>query len=1048
MSGLEEKSGVSFSKRIALFSVSNSLLVNLFSVFLIGVGIFAMFSLQREAFPNISLDMVKIETVYPGASPAEVEKLVTIPLEDELGEVDDIKESFSVSTEGLSVILMEIDPDASDKKAVVDDIRRAVDRVNDLPDDLPEDPLVTEIKTKDSPVIEVSMTGPVSEFRLQELVRDLEDDLEDIPGVAKVVRSGYRDREFWVEVDPRKAAAKYIALQQVAEALRRRNVRVPGGELRIGPKSYLVRTNGEFETPAEVGEVIVRANEQGNWIRVKDIARVIDTFEDESTILRTMGKRAIDLVVIKKEKGDAIEIVDNVRKEVSEFEEEHSGEISVRLINDISYYIKRRLGVLVNNGTVGVILVLVGLFLFLSPTVAVLTALGIPIAFLTTFAVMGYFSISINLVSMFGLILVLGMLVDDAIVIAENSFRYLEMGLPAREAAVRGMSEVAKPVTATIATTIAAFTPLFHMTGIIGKFMRVIPVVVSVALLASLFEALVILPSHVADFALFFKKKGVKVSDKKQSRWFSVLAGFYDGVLHGALKYRYFVLLGLILVGVGAFWLRQAKIPFILFPRGGIEVFFVRGEAPIGTSLQETSRLIEPVEKILLKIPKDELDALVTTVGVMFNNASDPFTKRGRHYVQVTVYLTPAQHRERTAEEIIESVRPEVENVKGFDRLYFERVNPGPPVGKPVVIRFLGKKYEDLLPLAHRAEEELRKIRGVRDIRDDYELGQEELVVDVNEKAAAKSFLTVAQIAAAVRRAFEGEVATTIKMTEDEDIDVRVRFPEHLRRRIDSLKLIKVLNSRGNLVPLASVASFRKSRGMAFYRHVDRERSITVTADVDESITTSVEVNSRMIPFCRSLVRDLPDTRVKFGGEEEKTRESLQSLFRAFGIAFLLVFTILVATFRSVVQPLVILLAVPFGLIGVVLAFYFHGWPLTFLALMGVVGLTGVVVNDSIILVDFINQSRRRGMPRRQSIVEAGHTRLRPVLLTTITTVVGLLPVAYGIGGGDPFLKPMALSITYGLAFATTLTLIAIPCIYAIIDDLVCFVGRCRGDSE
>ena len=422
---------------LAKFSVKISLLVNLLSIFLVIAGLFALSQINREAFPLFSFDIVLVQTVYLGASPPEVEKLVTIPLEKELKGVDGIEEMYSESLENYSTIVINIDPDQKKPEKVVRDIERAVDRVKDLPADA-EDPEVVEISTKEIPVIEVSLSGKLSEAELQDQAEFLEDRLEDIEGLAKVQRRGWRDREIWVEVDPGKLEEYYVSPREVMKALELKNVNLPGGKLRTPDEEVNVRVLGEFKTPEEVENVIIRANDSGNWLRIRDVARVRSSFEDEDTVYHTEGTRAIRLVLVKKEQGDAIRIVDDAKVIIEEFKEVAPEELNIELINDLSFYIRRRLRVLAGNGLIGIILVLISLFIFLSRPVALFTALGLPIAFLTTFAVMGYLGMSINLITLFGLILVLGMIVDDGIIISENVYRHIENGLPPRQAAIVG----------------------------------------------------------------------------------------------------------------------------------------------------------------------------------------------------------------------------------------------------------------------------------------------------------------------------------------------------------------------------------------------------------------------------------------------------------------------------------------------------------------------------------------------------------------------------------------------------------------------------------
>jgi len=1019
--------------KISEFSVKNSLLINLISIFILLAGFFTVYvyKIRREAFPEVSYDVVVVTTIYPGAPPQEIEKLITVPIEKELKGVDGIEDMFSSSIDNTSSVLIKINQDVKDKKRVVRDIQTAVDRVRDLPDSS-EEPFVNEITSGQMPVVEVALSGDISEKKLQAYADRLEDILEDIPGVSNISMVGYRDKEVWIEVDPEKMKAAYLSLSQVIEALKQRNISIPGGKLR-GKQEFNIRTSGEFFTKEDIENVVIRANESGNWLRVKDIAEVKFSFEDEDIINKSYGTRSINLTVIKRSTGDAIKIVDQVKEETNNFTAINK-DLKVSFIDDVAFYINRRLGVLKNNGMFGLILVLCVLLIFLDHRIAILTALGIPIAFCATLAVMGSIGLSINLVTMFGLIIVLGMLVDDGIIVAENCSRYLEKGLSAKEAAVRGTQEVAKPVTATIITTIAAFSPLLFMEGMLGKFIWGIPLVVIIALSASLFEALVILPSHFSDFC----SSGKKFKPKTELPWFKKLISFYEKLVNKALSRRYQVLAVLIFISVITFFVASRR-PFVLFgSEEGIEEFSVRAQAPIGTSLYATNEFIKQVEEQVAKLPSNEIDAYRTQVGSLGDTwMFDPYGKSGAHVAQITIYLTPQTKRKRKVNDIMDDLRKRIKTVEGFKELHLEKPQAGPAVGKPIAVKIRGDDFSTLDEISKRIIKFLNDLKGVSDITSDYELGKGEIRVVIDNDQATRVYLSVNDIAQSVRNVFKGGVATSIKPTKaEEEINVLVRFPEKYRNTKEAFLSVLVPNKFGNLIPLAKVAKLEEVSSMTAINHLDGKRVIKVSADVDNKNITSSKANQMLENEFNYIEKEFPGYDVEYGGEQEENVRAKRSFIRAFILAFFLIFFILATNFNSLIQPIIVMLAIPFGFIGVIWAFFFHGLNLSFFMMMGIVGLMGIVVNDSIVLVEFINNLRRQGAGRRKSIVEAGKLRLRPVLLTTITTALGLTPTAYGIGGGDPFLKPMALTIVWGIICATALTLVVLPCIYAIIDDL------------
>ena len=1026
------------------FSVNQSLFINLVSAMLIIIGLLVMFGMNREVFPNVSFDMVSINTVYPGATPIDIEKLITVPIEKELKEVDGIDEISSSSALGASYITVEIDPDESDKKKVVNDIKDAVDRVKDLPRDIYEDPITTEIDSKQYAIIEVSLSGNMDESKLRYYADALEDMLEDISGVAKATKSGYRDREVQIHLDPDKLRDLYVSFDEIEEALATRNVSIPAGEFNTEVTEYSVRTTGEFTTVSEVEDIIIRANDAGHWLRIKDIAVVKDSFKKEDIIYKTFGDRSINLLITKKESGDALSIVDTIKIKCDEFLKNCPDSLKISYVNDYSYFARRRLNVLGNNGWISFLIVIAIMMLFLQYRVAIVTIMGIPIAFLATFIIMSAMGITINLMSMFGLIIVLGMLVDDGIIVAENAYRYMEKGFSPREAAIKGTEDVMGAVVAAVFTTIAAFSPLLFMTGIIGKFIRNIPTVLIIALIASLGEALIILPSHLSDFVkVKIGTDGKPQGLKKEMPWFKKLVSAYTKIVETAVKKKWYVFTGTLIAAIISIavivlsFSGKGPLKFVLFPSAGINYFFIRAEAPIGTPLSRTNELIAPVEEIVAKIPAEEMDAFVTSVGNISEDRHDPFSGKASHLVQIAIYLKPEQDRKRSADQIIAELREKTKDVKGFTDFRLDKPEAGPPVGKPVEVKARGEDFDTLDEIAFEYMDYLKTIDGTTDVTWDHKPGKEEIRIKVDHDKAKTAGLSIVQIAKTIRGVFEGIIATKIKPVKaEEETDVTIMFSKEVSNRDDVFDSIFIQNKYGNLIPLKKVASIEKVPGTTTIHHLDGKRVVTASSNLDTDKITSVKINKMLQEKFAGLKDKYFGYSIKYGGEQEESMKSLASLLKAFFYAFLVIYLILASFFRSLVQPFIVMLAIPFGIIGVVIAFIAHGVPMSFLAILGIIGLNGIVVNDSIVLVSFINKLRREGSSRYDSIIRAGQIRLRPVILTTVTTAGGLSTVAYGIGGKDPFLVPMALSICWGIIFATLLTLIVMPCVYSIVDDI------------
>lgn len=1019
--------------RLAEFSIKNSLVVNLISLVLILVGIFCILDMRREAFPNVSFDIIKIDTTYRGATADEIERLITHPLEKELRGVDGIDEVQSVSVDNNSIITLKLYPEIKDKNRVVADVQKAVDRV-EMPTDADE-PVVKDIQMKEYPVVIVVLRPleQVDEAQLQGLADILADRLEDIDGVAKIRKEGYRDKQIWVEVSPKAMKDNYISLEEVVDALKRHNITIPAGKVRDNKLEYSIRTSAEFYTPEEISNVVIRANDAGESIRISDIAKVHYGFEENDVILRAKGRRAISLVVINKEKADAIKVVDDVNRVIKEFKNSVSDKIDIHLVDDISYYIRRRLNVLRNNGLLGFILVLVTLFMFLNIAPALMTALGIPLAIFTTFIIMSIFDISINLLTMFGLIMVLGMLVDDGIIISENIARYIEDGLDRKQASIKGSEEVMLPVVSTILTTIVAFFPLMFMKGIIGKFVKVIPQVVIVALVASMIEAFIILPAHMSGFFLSKRAESPRGNMLKK-RWLNWLTTQYTRLLSFSLRWRYLVIAVSLLCFFGALYVGIKTIPIQMFTGRGVELFMIKAKAPVGTSKQKMEKMMEAVERIVERLPKSELDYYITEVGRHFERRGyDPNARMGSNYAQVTVYLTPFHQRRRSSLDIVNALRPAIKTLSGFEDIEVISFVEGPPVGRPIELKIRGEDFSVLKNISEEVKEFLSNIDGVYGIVDNYEFGKLELRIFIDEHKARSAGISVGDIAQTIRNAFEGSIATTIrKGWSDREIEVIVKLPESSKKSIDIFGELLVPNNKGSLIPLKKVVRLKKTTGLSSIWHLDGKRVITITAEIDTNKLSSYEVNRRLDKRFTTYIKNFPGYNIIYGGQQKETQESLFSLGRAFLIALMFIYIILVAQFKSLLQPIIIMLAIPLSIIGVVIAFYIHKEPLSFLGLMGLIGLAGVVVNDSIVLMDFTNRLIKNGIEAPKAVLIAGRLRFRPVLLTTITTVLGLMPTAYGIGGFDPFLRPMALAISWGLLFATILTLIVIPCSFAI----------------
>jgi multidrug efflux pump len=1011
------------SNWIVEFSIRQPVLANLTFIILMVVGVAALFDLPRDINPEVSFETALILTPYPGATPEDVEKLVTNPIEDEIRSVKDISRVLSRSEENISVIVVEFDTGTPIKERIRD-LQDQVDKVNDLPAET-EDPEVVELDTSGYPMVTfVFSSATIPEGDLKEIVEDLQDDIKDIPGVSSALLEGVRKREIWVNVD-RSLLERYgLSLSEIAEAVTRHNRDIPAGTIDMGREEALVRTVGEYAAPGEVADTLIRSYGEGHSIRVRDVASVEDTFEKATIEGRHNGQPAVSISVLKEKEADAHTVVRAARKIVEARMGELPSPPEMAVVNDMTILIDQSLGVLWNNALIGLALVVGTLMFFVGIRNAVLAGLGIPFSFLATFAVMKWMGMSINGVSIFALVLVLGIVVDDAIIVIENIYRYLEKGLSPLEAA-RHAGEVAAPVIASVTSTMAAFMPMLLMEGIVGKFLAVIPTVVCIALAASLLEALFILPSHIADFGR--PRKRPPLGDPV----FRFLLRIYRRLIIVVLGNRLIVLCFVLVLAVVGVML----IPYLgidMFPEDDIPQFSVRLEAPEGVPLAAMSRILGHVEESALTLPAEEIKAVFGRTGIIYTEYT---TIRGTNVGEIIVELVKKDERERTIDEIIEDLRQRVGSVPGIRSVEFHKVEGGPPEGAPVAVQVKARSLEHVGPLIEDIKGILEGIPGTKDIKDNHAAGKKLLTVRVDPERAARYGLSPALIGLEVRAANEGIEASVFRDGEEE-VGIVVKLEKADRDSADNLRSLRIASPGGQLVPLENVADISLIPGPARIRHRDFERTVTVTADLDEEVNSSVKVNQAFATRIPSLMARHPGFIIELGGEYEKTKESFESLGRAFLIALLVIYTILGIQFQSFLQPLVIMLTVPFAFIGVITGLLVSGHPFSLVSMVAVVALSGIVVNDSLVLVDFINKSRARGISLYRAIVRSGIVRMRPVIMTSLTTVVGLLPMSLALGGESPVWEPLATSIIWGLAFSTFLTLFVIPVGYSLLAQI------------
>lgn len=1005
-------------KKIIDYFVDNSVIVNLLTILILIIGTMSLFALNKETFPNVDFNFITVRTTYQGAAAEDVEKLVSMEIERELKEVDGIDELNSMSAEGTSIITLKIDPEVDTNK-VLQDVRNALGDIAQYVPSEVDTPVITQSNPMQRGLIHFAILGD-DEYTMRENAKYVRDVFERLPGIADVELNGYRDEVFDIQVDLEKMRAYDLTLSQVLNAIKDRQVNITAGNLKYPDREKLIRTLKENETVASLEEIVVLANDAGNTVLVKDVAQVARVLKDKTREDRADGDFAIFLIVTAKASADVLDTTKSLKDKIKQLSKDRG--FRYKVFADMSYYVERRLKVLTSNGLQGIALVVVCLVLFMNLRVSLITALGAPFAFLVSFSLMDSMDITVNLISMFGLILVLGMLVDDSIIVAEQFYQYLEKGMKPKEAAKKAALDTLAPVTSTVLTTMVAFASLFFMGGIMGKFMWSVPAVVIICLFASWVECFIILPGHLADFA-------AKVKKAEKTRWYKPIQNAYGRFLEKALHRSGLTIFSFILIFLSSIFLAKSDyMNFELFPADDVTYSYLNIKGPVGTPIAITKELVHEMELATqAELGENEVVGVRSISGYQWSKGGTP--RIGTHYGSIFIELTMPFARERSTDEILGVLSKKMKDIIDKSGVQFvftlEKLTSGPPMGKPVNIEISGDDLEELQAVAKEIKTHLDKDAEIISAEIDFEPGKKQIIVDIDEKEARRLGVSNTQIGIELRNAFEGLEATTIK-DGDEDIDVIVRLDENSRMTEETLQKIKVQNSFGRLIPLTKMATFFERQGAFMIRRFERRRTIAISAEVNRLKTTSAEMNKKIKPYLDKMIKKYPNLFYQLTGENKDTQDSLASFKKAFIGSFFVIFMLLVVQFGSLAQPFIIMTAIPFGIVGVVLSFFVFDLSLSFMGLMGILGLIGVVINDSIVLVTFINRTLDEKGYHISSLVEASVSRFRPVILTTVTTVAGLLPVAH-LPDGDPFLKPMAVSFAYGLLFSTSITLLFVP---------------------
>ncbi|TWT83844.1 Multidrug resistance protein MdtB [Planctomycetes bacterium CA13] len=1065
-------------KRLIAWAITNSPGMNVLMLALMLVGGMSLWNMRREVFPQFELEIVMVSVPYPGATPQDTEEAICQKIEEGIRSIDGIKKVTSIAQEGAGYVLAELRSDVKDVQKVMAEIDREVDRIPSFPA-LAEDPQVQQITFREA-AIRIGIVGPndhsrEGELRLREVAEEVRDDVLQIPAVSSASMMGTRDYQIDVEIPETTLRSYGLSLQRVAGILRAQNVELPGGQLKSEGQEVLLRAKNKGRIGEEIARLPLVTQPNGVVLTVSDLGEVRDEFADVTAVGEINGQPAMVVNVERTKTEDLLALVDAVRKYVAQ--KELPDGYRFELWGDTSTDVRDRMALLMRNGAQGLALVFLVLALFLETRLAFWVAMGIPISILGAGAMLAWGDQTLNMLSLFSFLIALGIVVDDAIVIGENIYSHQQMGKPMLQAAIDGATEVLPSVTASITTTVIAFAPMFFVSGVMGKFMAVIPFAVIAMLCISLWEGCFVLPCHLAHHHQgFFRLLSIITYPIRPLgillEWLSghacrgmdwVCQNLYLPTLKFGLRHPPFMLAiasGLFLVTIGM--IRGGVVTSVLFPKSDNNYLHASITFPDGTPASETDYATRIMEKAIRRVSQ-QVEAETSEVyagtaaegkgpvrltyrelGKITNTDSPMGGSRGggSNVGQIFVELFDTEIRDIHSDRLLAMWRKEAGEFAGVENVTYGTVGVGPG-GKPIEFKLLAPSddVDQLLAATESVKDRLGKFKGVFDIADDNTPGKWEFQFRVKDRALATG-VTPTDLGETVRNAYFGAEVMRLQRGRHE-VKLMVRHPEEERNSLVNFREIRVRTNDGNERPITELADVNLKRGFSEINRVDQMRSITISADLDETTANAESIIGKLqSEFIPKLQEEFPAIAIRFEGQREQSNESVGSLKVGFGIALICMFVLLVLQFRSYAQPILIMLVIPFGMVGAVWGHAVLGLPLTLFSMFGLVALAGVVVNDSIVLIDFINVRVRDGLNPRHALIDAGERRFRPIMLTSMTTIAGLLPLLTEKSFQAQLLIPMAASLAFGLMLSTLLVLVLVPVFYMIYTRILELFGH------
>ncbi len=1017
----------------------NSVAANLLMFFIILWGLTTVSSrLPLEVFPSFELDRVSIRVPFRGGTPAEVEEAITIKIEEAIQDIQGIKRITSTASEGLGSVNVEM-LKGFDTETVLDEIKQQVDQISDFPSDA-ESPSVY-IPSRVREVISVIVAGDMPEKDLRVIASRVRDDLEALPDVSSVAVSGAREFELSIEVSEAALSRYGITLSQVAQAINNSSLDLAAGSIQTAGGEVLLRTKGQAYGSDDFRNVVVVTRPDGTRLTVGDVAVVNDGFSEDELEQKFNTQRTIEIDVFRTGLQSAITVSDQVKGYIEANQENMPYGVQLGYWRDSSRAVRARLSTLGKSALQGGLLVMLLLTLFLRFWVAAWVFIGVPVSILGGIAMMPFLGVTINLLSLFAFILVLGIVVDDAIVTGENIYTHMRKNPNRVQAAIDGTQEVAIPVTFGVLTTVAAFIPLLLIEGVRGQIFAQIPLIVIPVLLFSIIESKFVLPSHMSHLN-FHKEKPPNIFARMQHKFADgfewCVENIYQPFLAAALRQRYLVLSIFIGSAIVIFsYVSAGHVRFIFFPRVQSEVARVSLEMVDGTPFEVTQkhidRITESVRQLQAKhVDPDTNESIIE--GIMSTAGSAGRGGRGSHVGRVLFELTPPENRtlDVSTNQVVGELRRLIGDIPGAKNVsYRAEFGRG---GSPIDLEISGFDFDELQEVAALFKNELTNYPGVSDITDSFEGGKQEIQLSIKPEAQQLG-LTLSMLASQVRPAFLGTEVQSIQRNRD-DVKVVVRYPASERRSIESLQRLPIKTPSGEELPLGSVANVKMGRGFSAIKRVDRRRTLNVEADLDKESANIEAIKADLENFYENIKGSYPDIRVSLEGEAREQRESFGSLKTGLIFVLMIIYTLLAIPFRSYLQPLMVMCVIPFGIVGGILGHMIMGMNLSIMSYMGMLALCGVVVNDSLVLVDYVNKRRLAGEPMMSAVRIAGVARFRAVILTSLTTFFGLTPLIFENSTQAQFLIPMAVSLGFGILFATLVTLVLIPVNYLVFEDL------------